>query len=305
MFKKIVFTLLFGLSLLQARNITPNDVFSEVVLIKKYVRYLSEYYSIEINVDGIEKRTKVRADLKPRNVWQKAYEILVEINILRNKHGLPTIVPVNMSPVLNLNPDLVYEQTQRIQTELKVFFYRNDIEIPKFQKEVFVNKNPIDVFNGLSVISEMMDTLNGSKFTPSYVFAENMRIYDDITNILNRLGIKDNTIPAKKKKNATPNDAFSAAMKVLDKIRQLQVDVGIVYVDFSSFKKDKQTPSEVFGITQMIIAELQTIKAYLGINDITPPAKKYILKTPSEVEQLISWNLRKLNLITSLNDIRR
>jgi hypothetical protein len=51
----------------------------------------------------------------------------------------------------------------------------------------------------------------------------------------------------------------------------------------------------------MIIAELQTIKAYLGIPNITPAAAQYQLKTPAEVDQLMSWNLRKLNLIHSLN----
>ena len=51
----------------------------------------------------------------------------------------------------------------------------------------------------------------------------------------------------------------------------------------------------------MVISEIQTIKAYLGIDIITAAATKYNTKTPAEVGQLMSWNLRKLNLITTLN----
>jgi hypothetical protein len=90
-------------------------------------------------------------------------------------------------------------------------------------------------------------------------------------------------------------------MQTLQKIKQLQIVSGIDFVDFSEFKKNEATPSEVFSLTQMIIAEIQTIKAYLGIKTITPGAEKYQEKTPIEVNQLMSWSLRKLNLINSLD----
>lgn len=294
----LIFLLTLGLS---AKNITPNDVFSQVILIQEEIHFLLKNYGIKHDHDGINERIKVSTKLKPRNVWQITYEIMVKINILRQEYKLPVIEPVNMAPVLHLNPDLVYEQTQRILTELKIFERRQGIKSPSFKIKTYKGKTPLDVFLGLNHVSASFDELNGGRFTPSYVFGEQMRVYDDISLILQSLQILDKTIPKKKNINATPEDVFNESMKILEKIKQLQIIAGISFVDFNEFKKGNETPGEVYTITQMIIAELQTIKAHLGIELITPAASKYNTKTPVEVEQLVSWNLRKLNLIHSIN----
>jgi len=299
----ILLSLLLTLGL-SAKNITPNDVYSQVMLISDEIHFLLKYFKVKHDHDGIIKRVKIDAKLRPRNTWQKTYEIMVKINILREEYELPIVQPANMSPVLHLNPDLVYEQTQRILTEIKIFKLRKGLKSPKFKEQQFTGKTPVDVFNGLSHISASFDELNKGGVTPSFVFAENMRLYDDITLILQHLSISDKTIPKVKNINSTPTDTFNIGMKILDKIKQLQIAEGISFVDFSEFRKKKSTPSEVFGITQMILAELQTIKAYIGLHNITSGASQYKTKTPVEVDQLMSWNFRKLNLIHSLNKRR-
>ena len=298
--RKIILLILVTLSL-SAKNITPSEVYSQVMLITEEMHFLLKYYDIEHDHDGIIKRTTISTKLKPRNVWQMTYEIMVKINILREEYDLPVIEPVNMAPILNLNPDLVYEQTQRILTELQIFKTRQGIVSPSFEMKTYKGKTPLDVFIGLTHISFSFDELNGGRFSPSYVFGEQMRLYDDITLILHYLQIPDKTIPKKKNLKATPEDVFDESMRALEKIKQLQISVGLSFVDFKEFKKGNESPGEVYTITQMLIAELQTIKAYLGIKDITAGATKYNTKTPIEVEQLVSWNLRKLNLIHSLN----
>jgi len=298
--KKIVLLFLLTFSL-SAKSITPNEVYSQVMILTDEIHYLLKHYGVKHDHDAIIKRTTVSTKLKPRNTWQITYEIMVKINILRDGYGLPIIEPVNMSPVLNLNPDLVYEQTQRILTELEIFMKRQGIPSKEYKEKTYKGKTPIDVYNSLIHISFSFDELNGGRFTPSFVFGEQMRLYDDISLILQHLQISDKTIPKKKNINATPEDVFNESMKILEKIKQLQIAAGIGFVDFSEFKKGNESPGEVYTITQMIIAELQTLKAYLGIETITAAATKYNTKTPVEVEQLVSWNLRKLNLIRSLN----
>jgi len=305
MLKIIKTTLLFMfVSALNAKSITPNEVYSQVSLINDELHSIMVHYNVKHDDEQLKQYSKVAVDLKPRNVWQKSYEIMIKINILRNTHSLPTIKPVNMSPVLHLNPDLVYEQTQRILTELKIFKFRMGIPKGSYRVKKFINKKPLDVFNGLSYLSASLDLLNKGELTPSYVFAENMKVYDDITLILEFLEIEDNTIPRFKNEDATPNDTFNTALKILEKIKQLQINVGMDFVDFSGFSKSKITPSDVFSLTQMILSELQTIKAYIGINSITSAALQYKTKTPIEVDQLMSWNLRKLNLINSLYKVK-
>lgn len=300
--KTILLLLLFAWTL-QANRITPNEVYSQVKLINSEVHALLDYYGVKYDDKAMQKQARIVVNLKPRDVWQKTYEIAVKINILRASHGLPIIEPVNMAPVLHLNPDLVYEQTQRILTELHIFETREGIHITHPKAKKFSGKIPLDVFIGLSEVSLALDRLNGAKFTPSYVYGEQMRVYDDITRILGELNIVDHTIPDKKNPKDMPKDVYAKSLKVLEKIKQLQIGVGIAFVDFSNFNKDAQniTPNEVYTMTQMVIAELQTLKAYLGIKTITPPAATYKTKTPVEVSQLVGWNLRKLKLIHSLS----
>jgi len=293
---KLLLLLVF-FSSLNAKTITPSEVYSQVILIQKELHSIMVYYNIK---DSDDKVTQLNVILKPRNVWQKSYEIMIKINILRNTHNLPSIKPVNMTPVLHLNPDLVYEQTQRILTELKIFKLRLGLPKQQFDEERFFDKTPSDVFNGLNTISTSLDLLNQGGLTPSFVFTENMKVYDDISLILNFLEIEDKTIPRLKNKNATPYVTFETGMDILNKIKYLQINSGLDFVDFSGFRKKKIIPSDVFSLTQMILAELQTIKAYIGLKAITPHAANYKTKTPIEVDQLMSWNLRKLNLIQSL-----
>ncbi len=282
------------------KTITPNEVYAQVELIKAEMHFLLKHFGIKHKHEDILKTTSIQIPLKPRNVWQKTYEIFVKINILRNTHNLPMIKPINMEPVLHLNPDLVYENTQRILTEIRIFKYRQNIKSKEFQVKTYINKTPMDVYNALAHISASFDELNGIGFTPSYVFGETMRIYDDLTTILQHLNIADNTIPSKRDDTSTPKDTFSSAMKMLSKIRQIQFSVGIDRVDFSGFSKENPTPSDVFTMTQMILAELQPIKAYIGLDHyITPAATFYTEKTPADVDQLMNWNLRKVSLIES------
>ncbi|MEA3227885.1 MAG: hypothetical protein U9P38_02310, partial [Campylobacterota bacterium] len=271
---------------LSAKTITPNEVYSQVMLISDEIHFLLKHYGVKHDHEGIITRTTVLTKLKPRNVWQITYEIMVKINIFREGYNLPTIEPVNMTPVLQLNPDLVYEQTQRILTELQIFKVRNNIKSPQFKIEKFKGKTPLDVYNGLTHISFSFDELNGGRFSPSYVFGEQMRVYGDITLILQHLKIEDKTIPKGKNRDARPEDVFDESMKVLEKIKQLQIGAGIDFINFREFKKGSESVGEVYTITQMILAELQTIKAYIGIEMITPAATKYNTKTSVEVKQL-------------------
>lgn len=294
----LILFLTLGLS---AKTITPNEVYAQVMLVSDETHALLKHYGIKHDHDGIIKRTTIKTQLKPRNVWQMTYEIAVKINIFRMIHELPIIEPVNMAPVLNLNPDLVYEQTQRILTEIRIFKYREGIKSIQTKVMKYKNKSPLDVFNLLQQINASFDELNQAAFTPSHVFGETMRVYDDLTAILAHLKIKDDTVPTSRRDEATPSDTFKVAMSILGRIKQIQFLMGIERVDFSVFIKDNLTPSDVFTMTQMIISELQTIKAYIGLNHyITPAATTYYDKRPADVEQLMSWNLRKVSLIVDL-----
>jgi hypothetical protein len=295
----LAFALFFNVAV--AKNITADEVYSQVMLITQEIHGLLKHYNIKHRHNYILKRTTINTYLKPRNVWQKSYEIMIKLNIFRSLKNLPFIEPIKLEPVLNINSDLVYEQTQRILTEIRILKYRLDIKSEKYKIKVYKNKTSLDIYNTLAHISAAFDELNKTGFTSSFVFGETMRVYDDLTMILQHLKLEDKTIPTKRNDMATPKDTFVVAMKILDKIKQIQFSVGIPTVNFSSFRKIDPTSSDVFGLTQMIIAELQTIKAYIGLlHYVTPSSVIYTNKSTVDADQLMNWNLRKISLIEGL-----
>ncbi len=299
--KKFFLVLLLCGATLWAKMITPSDVYAQTELIEKHVHFLLDYYGIEHDDAKIRKAGRFTTRLKPRNVWQKGYEILVKINMFRLSHGLSRIEPIGMDPVEKLNPDMVYGQTQRILTEIKIAEVRLGIVAPDFEVKSYTKKRPLDVYNKFTDISAAFDVLNRSELSPSYVFAETMRVYDDLTIVLNYLGIKDDTIPTPRLAKATPNDSLKISMRVLKRLQKLQRMAGIANVDFSEFDKKDATPSDVYTIVGIILSELQPLKAYIGLTKrVTPPALRYFGKVPADIEQLMGWNFRKLSLIKNL-----
>ncbi len=284
-------------SFAKERQFTPSDVYQQVVNINSEVHLIAEYYKMktEPNISNL------RINIKPRNVWQASYIILQKINTLRSKHGLPTGTVIGLYPVLNLNPNLVYEQTQRILTELRIFKLRMGITGKIKEAPSYSGKKPIDVFNLFLNISGDLDNINNEEFSPSEVFAEVMRLYQDVSSILRYLQINDRTIPPPKRKHVQPKDAFASAMQMMQAIQRLQRAAGIERIDFSPLKKEITHPGDVYLLVNMSIAELKTLKAFLGMKKSrTHAAEFYEGKTPADVQQLIRWTTLRINQIHSL-----
>lgn len=300
--RKVIFILFFvSLKLFSSNSITPSHVYSEVNQIKKELDIIRDHF----NVKGTSNFEPYNAKLQPRHAWQKTYEIMVKMNILRLAHDMPLIEPSNMQPVQRLNPFLTYEQTQRILTELAIFKTSLGIRKGVSKRQAFENKTPMDVYNLLHKVSLELDLINGKEFTPSYVFGEAMRIYNDITIIIRHLNITNETIPPKRVLDAQPKDAFATSIQILNKLNRLKIDIGLEVTDFTPFIRKDITPSDVFSLNQIVLSELQVIKAYIGLdNDITTSARSYSNKTPTDVNQMLGWSLRSIELIKTL-DTRR
>lgn len=287
-----------SLDLYAAIEVTPSDVYAQVEQIQKELLIIKKHFNITAQAN-YEKMQK--AYLKPRHAWQKAYEILVKLNILRRSNGMSILEPINMEPRLKRNPILTYEMALRILLELKIIKFRLDITEQVTEADRYTNKKPMDVFNLLRAASQDLDIINGQEFTPSYVFAEAIRIYEDVNLILAHMRISDKSIPPIKMHKATPIDAYDTALELLSIILSIEASNGIEGIDPTVFLRQKVSPGDVYELTAIIIAELQVIKASVGIRYvITPAAKYYTQKTPADVKQLLGWSLSKLSQIRSL-----
>lgn len=143
------------------------------------------------------------------------------------------------------------------------------------------SKTPADVYNLLNAISTQLDTVIGESFTPSHVYAQTMRILDDLNVILARLDIHERIGPPNKDSKTQPKDVYDTALLAMNEVHRLQTMAAVEPVDFRLFKVGEITPSDVFDISQMLLAELQPIKAHLQLSSITIPAQDYSGKIPA------------------------
>ena len=277
---------------------TPSDVYTEALKVEREIEIIRAHF----NAPKAAIPERLDVELKPRNAWQKTYEIFVKINILREKNKLPRVEEANLEPVQNLDPWLVHEQVIRILAELNIFKLRLGITQQIQPAPPQQGKTASDVYHLLDTISSQLDAINGKSFTPSFVFAQNMRILEDLNIILTKLNIHDRTDPPSRNNKAIPADVFAVALQMMDEIHRLQTIANIETVDFTALKKKNITPSDVFTMTGLIISGLQPIKAYLKLHhQVTPPANIYQGKQPTDSLQVLGWALRKIKQIRSLN----
>jgi len=291
----LAFMTLLGASSQFEKSITPSKVYQKVMKLHEEVHLIKHYFGIEKEPELVEIKTK----LLPRHVWQRTYELFVKINILREKYNLSIIEPVNMEPTLNLTSVFTYEQVLRLLQEVKILKLRLGISKESDAITPYHNKTSTDVYNLLNIISRDFDLINGKEFTPSYVFSEALRIYEDFQVIFNKLKLEDQTTPPLKDKNARVEDSYRMALELLGTIKEVEVKMGLESIDFDAFKRNNITSSDVFEITQAILAQLQMIKAHIGlIHAITRGAQKQRDKSSADVAQMLGWLLKKSNKLS-------
>ncbi len=300
MFRLCIFLVLVGWPLPSwaGMEVTPSEVYAEAVRIEKEVNLIKDH----LGITAVKTVVPTRMQFLPRHSWQIGYLILSKINFFRQQQGFPVLVPNNLNPVLELEPVVVYEQTQRILMELGLVKKRLGIggEVPP--QEVIPGKKPLDVVNKLLSISGQWDIINQGKLTPKDSYAEVKRLSDDVGIILNHLKIQDTAFPPAQKPDTKPIDSLASAYVVLTEVQRLQQQASIPRVDFEPFRKTTEIEAEdVINLVILIVAELQTIKASLGLfADLTPPARKHRDKSPGDVNQLLGYIANRLRLIHNL-----
>lgn len=285
-----------------AIQVGPSEVQTQLTQINQEINLLRQHFHSQENIQIHEIK---KVEFPSRYSWQKTYEILFKINILREKLGLPILAVPSQQPSVEVTSLHIYEQTRRILIELELLKFHLNIEEKIMPIPPLSGKTTTDNFNLLNQISYQLDSISQVALTPSMVFSQVMRIYEDINALLETLEITDHTIPPPKKFDATPKDNFEIGLALLKEIKRLHHLAGIEGVDLYALKlPDHQviTPTEVFGLTGIILAELEALKGYLGLKHIfTPLANFYYDRISGDVQQILGWSLRKIQLIQSFD----
>lgn len=301
MMKRILSIFLIVSSALLSVEITPSEVYREAVKIEKEIDIIKNHFNIK---EKLKPKT-IKAKLYPRHSFQFGYILLARINDYREEVDLSITIEADIAPAESLNPNDVYDQTQRILLELRVLKKRMGINKKIKYVQKFRNKTPADVSNKLLESIYSINSLIGERINPNHVFAQVIRLKEDIDLILQALNIRDTSVPPEKNPGATPKDAFKAVEKLIDRINEIQKNIGIKRVSLEPFKpKGEVIPLNVYIGLNIAISELRTIKAYLEMyNSITPSSKRYKNKTPADVENVAGWCRNQLMLVRSLNTL--
>jgi len=285
-------------SITWAYEITVNELYAQITQVNEEVKLIKQHFNIQDNI----KVPQFDINLFPRHSWHKTYEILLKINKFRNKHDRPIIAIAAQEPLKKLLAVHVYEQVRRILTELEMLKAYLNISEQVTITQTFHYKTFTDTFNLLNHVSYQLDQLNGIALTPSDVFAQAMRIYEDIEIILETLEITDDTIPPVKQPQARPSDTFAVALEILKEIKKIADKEPIEHIELYGFKTLSEiTPNEVFTLTGIILGEIQVLKAHLSLKHmLTPSAHYYHDRLPADAQQILGWCLRKIKLIHAL-----
>jgi hypothetical protein len=289
----------FNFQEVKAIEVTPSENYSQLIQVEKEIKLLLHHFSIS----AVSPPPLYSAEIKPRHTWQKIYEVLRKLSMLRVKHGIVAIVPTGIEPMLDLDPRAVWEQSHRLLTEIKIFRRYLNIVGEVSPPVKYENKKPVDLFNKMNEISMNLDALNGFSINSSFVFSEVSRINEDVTEILRYNKIVDTAYPPAKNMQATPIDSLAQGFELLKTIQSIQNKLSIPTTDLNFFlKKENVNPSEVFTLILICNAELQTIKAKLGMKHaVTPFHEYYEGQSPAEVVQLIGYvNYRLSQLLKVL-----
>lgn len=280
-------------------EITPSEVYGQVLLIEQETELLKRFLKPAAQPHVWQ---PVKADLKPRHVWQEAYMLQMKISAFRQTQGMVGLSPVLIEPRRDVDPRLNWAQAQRILTEIR--FFRKILEIPG---EVGTapkveGKKPVDVYNKLREIEMQWDELAGLATDANLPFAQVLRLDEDVHTLMRALNVLDNAIPPANRPEATLADNLAEVFQVLEQVQRLQRLAGFETVDFSPFRNPGEiTPNHVFNMICLTLAELQQIKAQVGlIHAITPPASYQENKTPADVMQFLGYVANKLRLIQHL-----
>jgi hypothetical protein len=281
------------------QQITPNDVYEQLYLISKDIESLKEFFNIQEQAEA----SKINTNLYPRHMWQKSYELMYKINLLREKYGLPYISAPIREAQRDATAFVVYEQLFRARTELSLL--KNILGVPEAEitPKKFTNIRVTDSFNFITTISNEMDLILGDSFSPSDVFAQAMRISEDVNVILDELETNSRDTPPTRNLQSTPDDSYLAAETMMAELVKIQRKLNIASIDYLKLKPQHRQvqPSDVFSMTGIILAELQTIKAHLGLRyTMTPSANRYTNMLPMHTEQVLGWNANKLKLIETI-----
>lgn len=245
--------------------------------------------------------------LKPIHVYQKAIEATEKAVRLKVQMGF-YVSEVPDEPLREITPNEVYEIALRLDGMITILLrkagYTNVEEyIYKIDKHIPTGKTPSNVYHNLWKISNTLDVLLASEYTPNETYFLSNKIKYKIITLLKDMKIKTKCVKKIEKQKISvspkaPADVFKLTLAMYEEIKNIQKRLNMTQTNIIIPKEKIITPNTVYNALRIINASINEILIYRDIDETT--IKRVIDipkgKTPTDVY----INVTKINEMLKL-----
>ena len=268
---------------------TPNEVYSLTEEILKKLNLIAQYKGLNLSIEN----PPYIYDLEPKHVYQKGLESIEKALKFKKLEGFyKSDVPAQ--PFKKVTPDEVYELVTRLDSIVTLILQKNyDKEIREYKyivsKNIVTDKTPSDVYNNLWKISNILDRLRGSVYTPNETYILAQEIVGSIDSILSYFAIKNPKIKAYSVDVKRPRDVLNESLQLYNTLQKVRLRANIKTQKIEIPKEKVITPNSVYNALRIIIASINSFKiSYAIAQQSAKHVKEHTAnKTPSDVFKLI------------------
>ena len=267
---------------------TPAETYQAIEAVNAQ---LTAFHNANGTMPAIDPQAPDLTERLPRHVLQKAREVLLKIQAVRQLNGLP-LQPVPEIPVREVQPDDVRLFVEKMSLGLKdlrpIFGNPPVAKPPRASREMRATDN----FAALRRAELQVDGLGLPATSPNDVMRIALSIVNDLELVRSSLGIVAPVSPPQVIPARRPADTYDNALGLLEDIKvltennpRLAIPMGVV---LPKRRSGAIKPAHVMDLLGSVLAEISAIKAKTGVTIPTVLAPAQTGMTPSDVHSAVS-----------------
>lgn len=267
---------------------TPADTYQAIEAVNAQ---LAAFHDANGTMPAVDPQAPPLTERLPRHVLQKAREVLLKIQAVRQLNGLP-LQPVPEIAVREVQPDDVKFFVEKMLLGLKdlrpIFGNPPVAKLTRASREM----GPTDNFAALRRAELQVDGLGLPATSPNDVMRIALSIVNDLELVRSSLGVtapapSPPVIPARR-----PVDTYDNAIGLLVDIKVLTENNPSLAIPMGVVLPERRTgnikPAHVMDLLGSVLAEISAIKAKTGVTIPTVLAPPQTGMTPSDVHSAVS-----------------
>lgn len=268
---------------------TPSDTYQAIEAVNAE---LSAFHDANGTMAAADPQAPQLTERLPRHVLQKAREVLLKVQALRQLNGL-ALQPVPEIPVREVQPDDVRYFVERMRDGLKDL--RPIFGNPPVPKPTVAVRpmSPTDNFAALRRAELQLDGLGLPQTAPNDVMRIALSVVNDLQLVRVATGVAGAVAPSPVVPARRPVDTYENAVGLLVDIKVLTENNSSLAIPMGVVLPNKRTgtirPAHVLDLLGTVLAEISAIKAKVGVTQPTALAPPQTRKTPSDVHAAVSY----------------